>query len=754
MNTVKRDISSTEASFELSCIPLYRSSHQFQSISITGARVLECNGHTLTKQTPLDKYLQRPDDDLSSFYQFICKSGKVPVLSGGTAYATWPLQEDYCRTMLILHWPNWRNIRDIVGSEDKYSWVATMQSFLSSDTCPNFVKADIERSRRKYESTETTAEDSEEEFDPGDAGDQPEWMDILEPNNRINESSALSPDFEYDDGGPTFDWTAASLPYPESHKTFLTSLSTGDEEDSVLNLLNVDPENLNQEQKFAFSIILDSLAKYIDNDPDFQPLRMVIAGTAGTGKSFLIKCLVKAVRNLFQTNNSVKILCPTGSSANLISGVTIHSFFKIPTSVKSSRDLVPPKGVAAEQLQRNCDGVHVLLIDERSLVGCNTLGWMEFMARYGMTNGEKSSLSWGGLPVVVFLGDDVQLPPVCDTPVYKIPSSSPASLHGSLVWKEFNSAVFLSKIVRQDESQEYLKNVLMSLRDYSTTLEQAVWLQQFQWDNIRIKYGSHILSRMNDQGLFVFPTHDLEWEHNKNQLLAANTSHPIARINAQNQGAHSKGSQSDAAGGLLASLFLCKTSKVMLTSNLDVKNGLFNGSVGEIIDIIYNANSKPPDLPKVVFVQFQKYKGPAFLSSHPQIVPILPIERRIDCLCHQCKRTRIPLRLGWGTTIHRCQGMTIGSGEPYRYIIIHPGTCAFESKNPGALFVALSRAKTAGDDNTDPDFAWHPDVLLNADRIRHTVNTPTTRARSSEKNRLKNIAAITKQKFPHLYSEE
>ena len=44
----------------------------------------------------------------------------------------------------------------------------------------------------------------------------------------------------------------------------------------------------------------------------------------------------------------------------------------------------------------------------------------------------------GDLSVVVFFGDDVQLPPVLDCPVYKNNSKSPASMHGSLVWKEFN----------------------------------------------------------------------------------------------------------------------------------------------------------------------------------------------------------------------------------------------------------------------------------------------------------------------------
>jgi hypothetical protein len=39
------------------------------------------------------------------------------------------------------------------------------------------------------------------------------------------------------------------------------------------------------------------------------------------------------------------------------------------------------------------------------------------MCRYGVKIGENFDQSWGGLPVVIFLGDDVQLSPVLDSPV-------------------------------------------------------------------------------------------------------------------------------------------------------------------------------------------------------------------------------------------------------------------------------------------------------------------------------------------------
>ncbi|WAR05710.1 LOW QUALITY PROTEIN: hypothetical protein MAR_021079 [Mya arenaria] len=74
MNTVKRDVSSIEASYEISRLPLYRCSHTFQCVSLTGFRVLENDGSVITKHTALDKYLNREIDDACSFYTFICKS--------------------------------------------------------------------------------------------------------------------------------------------------------------------------------------------------------------------------------------------------------------------------------------------------------------------------------------------------------------------------------------------------------------------------------------------------------------------------------------------------------------------------------------------------------------------------------------------------------------------------------------------------------------------------------------------------------
>ena len=218
----------------------------------------------------------------------------------------------------------------------------------------------------------------------------------------------------------------------------------------------------------------------------------------------------------------------------------------------------------------------------------------------------------------------------------------------------------------------------------------------------------------------------------------------------KSNGRHAQKADRNTAGGLLPLLYLCRDSKVMLVTNLKAAWGLYNGAVGTVVDIVYADGNRPtddpPPLPDVVYVRFPGYKGPPSINEDSTVVPIVPVSRCTDCSC-RCKHLQVPLRLAWGTTTHKCQGMTVGNGEAFRYVVIHPGKHDFEAKNPGALFVALSRAKSAGGEGRDPDFAFHEDVLINDDRFK-PVNTPTTWARAVEMERLHVLASQCRQREP------
>ena len=97
----------------------------------------------------------------------------------------------------------------------------------------------------------------------------------------------------------------------------------------------------------------------------------------------------------------------------------------------------------------------------------------------------------------------------------------------------------------------------------------------------------------------------------------------------------------------------------------------------------------------------------------------------------------------------------MGIGKAFRYLVTYPEKYEFEAKNPSTLFVALSRAKSASGRGSDPDFAFHEDVLLNDDRLK-LVNTPTTQARQTEMQGLCLLANQCKEMeaFSLAYQEE
>jgi hypothetical protein len=89
--------------------------------------------------------LDHPQNDKSSVYQYVCKNGNVPFISGGMLRATWPLTEEYCKNGLLLHWPNWHTLSDI--KDDQTNWNNKFHEFLLTEDCPNFIKADLQQAR-------------------------------------------------------------------------------------------------------------------------------------------------------------------------------------------------------------------------------------------------------------------------------------------------------------------------------------------------------------------------------------------------------------------------------------------------------------------------------------------------------------------------------------------------------------------------------------------------------------------------------
>jgi len=113
-----------------------------------------------------------------------------------------------------------------------------------------------------------------------------------------------------------------------------------------------------------------------DQKPD--PFHLFLTGGAGVGKSHLVRTIVQTVNKLFavnlQANDTHVLVCaPTGAVAYNISGVTCHSAFLLQFHTKKSDDYIPLSSEKLAILKEAFAAIKLIIIDEVSMVGADTL---------------------------------------------------------------------------------------------------------------------------------------------------------------------------------------------------------------------------------------------------------------------------------------------------------------------------------------------------------------------------------------------
>ncbi|XP_059067728.1 ATP-dependent DNA helicase RRM3-like [Cryptomeria japonica] len=168
-----------------------------------------------------------------------------------------------------------------------------------------------------------------------------------------------------------------------------------------------DKTHLSAQQSLAIHIILHHQSQQIAA----QPLRMIIQGSTGIDKSFLIDCIRQKL-NISGSNktNTLLVLAPIGVAAYNIQGTTIHAGLCIPI-----KEMHPLIGQALFTFQECFRHVKYLLIDEMSSLGPKLLLKIDSRLRQAFPN--KQHETFGGLSMIL-VGDLGQLPPVMDKPAY------------------------------------------------------------------------------------------------------------------------------------------------------------------------------------------------------------------------------------------------------------------------------------------------------------------------------------------------
>ncbi|XP_062510411.1 ATP-dependent DNA helicase PIF1-like [Corticium candelabrum] len=394
-----------------------------------------------------------------------------------------------------------------------------------------------------------------------------------------------------------------------------------------------DPERLQGNQLHAYNIVRE----HFENGSSCkQPLRMIVSGTAGTGKSYLIQCLKRLL------GNGLRVAAPTGVAAFNVNGYTLHSLLGLP--IKG--DFKELESNRLRNIQESLAAVEYIIIDEMSMVGRKLFGQVGRRLRQVFPH--RAAELFGGCSCLL-IGDWGQLPPVMDLPLYTTESRTELSDLGSANYRMFDCAIVLDQVMRQaglDSDQQIFRNLLLRLRNAESTIDD--------WRHLMRQTPAEVEDIAPFTGaLHLYTTTEAVAEHNTCKLRASD--YPVATIKAFNSGADTCKASADDAGGL------------------------------EPIVCIAHAARNPPQLPVAVTVKFDNYTGPTLPDG---TVPITPLRRSWFSTSQQCSRLQLPLKLAWAITIHKAQGMTINK------VVIDVGKREFAS---GLTFVASSRVRRLND---------------------------------------------------------
>ena len=287
-------------------------------------------------------------------------------------------------------------------------------------------------------------EDSQTATPPARATE--EWMLICCQNADLQ----LSVDTQED-----IDWTSSAQSYPniDEAPSFISQQRQAASQHVFTTTAN--PANLQGKQLQVYATVQQH---HSANSP--PPLRMIVSGTAGTGKSYLIHCL----RLLLQ--HPIIVAAPTGVAAFNIDGHTLHSLLSLPTRGEF-KDL---EGERLTKLQQAFSAVKYLIIDEMSMVGRKIFGQVDRRVRQAFPH--HSQEVFEGCSCLLF-GDFGQLPPVMDLPLYTTDSRSELSYQGRASYQTFQQAVVQDQVMRQagqDPEQVKFRDILLRLRDAKVTV--------------------------------------------------------------------------------------------------------------------------------------------------------------------------------------------------------------------------------------------------------------------------------------------
>ncbi|XP_052680033.1 uncharacterized protein LOC128160727 [Crassostrea angulata] len=413
---------------------------------------------------------------------------------------------------------------------------------------------------------------------------------------------------------------------------------------------------LNKEQMELLNFIKEWCLQVLHSN-SHDNFHIFLTGGAGAGKSLLIHCIYHMANKLFhkirETPDDAIILkvAYTGKAALKINGQTIHSAFALKKNMKTQYQPLGENDL--NTLRARLSNIQLLIIDEISMVSKTVLSYIS-----GRLNQIKSlqqnSKPFGGISVLC-VGDFYQIPPVFGKSLLCVDAGAlPQDL-----WTLFKVHK-LQKIMRQKEDLLFGEALnIIRTKDRDDPMNQDV-------ENLlRSRLET---SNCPSDAIHIFSTNEQVRHHNLSKLHQLGK--PIISMTAVDILHSSSGKVfqrqtpfENLDTCLQSELKLAMGARVMLTVNIDTTDGLVNGTLGTVIDIVNG--SMPYGFPEYIVLQFEdEHIGNNYRirnTTQPcddKCVPFRILSQKVQYKTGYITRFQFPFTLSWACTIHKVQGQT------------------------------------------------------------------------------------------------
>ena len=376
----ERDYAAQETMHHLLSLKLHSSSFKVLPVSLNGSRRVRdttsiVEGESCTDYSLLDMYAKREQYESSpnvvnmNFLQFATTfkvvNNELTKLPENVIPRIFPIYSSnpegpnfglYCKYQLLRYKP-WQMTQSNAWDDQEPTdeilincWHKFLQTPYGQSNVPDW-----------FDKLQTVIQSQGPEDDSSEEQEvtREEWMILFDLNTPFDNSEQTP--------GPAHGWYLDIANYSEQQiHEMPTWIKTNKENYTIDEQYDVvDISSFTEIQKLAYDIV----KTYSDDiSSEKEQLCLIINGVAGTGKSYLIN----AIRNLLQSKCAVT--ATTGIAAYNIRGITLHSLLKLPIGSRANKDLT---GQSLCRLQDNLNGTEYIIIDEYSMLGQVTFGWVD-----------------------------------------------------------------------------------------------------------------------------------------------------------------------------------------------------------------------------------------------------------------------------------------------------------------------------------------------------------------------------------------